>query len=239
MYAKFAATMLICVFLTACSDPKDAKLPTDISKWSDDAHLAESVKKLTDDDKKLFLGYAARRALASTFGGSQAVTDTTVGDALKTQKAWLDEKAAEEVKQKALAEQVKQQQLQSLKEMNATLTASLIELKLNPKDYANKRYSDYFSIRVAFKNNTAEALSGVKVTVVLKDIFGDVIKRINLSDDNQFDPGQNYIYSGTMDYNQFQASDQKLASANFAKIQFEWEPDTYVFASGKKQVMPH
>jgi hypothetical protein len=239
MYAKLATTILVCVLLSACSDPKDAKLPADISKWSDDAHLAESVKKLTDDDKKLFLGYAARRALASAFGGSQAVTDTTVGDALKTQKAWLDEKAAEEVKQKALAEQVKQQQLQSLKEMNATLTASLIELKLNPKDYANKRYSDYFSISVAFKNNTAEALSGVKGTVVLKDIFGDVIKRISLSDDNQIDPGQDYIYSGTMDYNQFQAADKKLASANFSKLQFEWEPDTYVFVSGKKQVMPH
>lgn len=239
MYAKLATTILVCAFLSACSDPKDTKLPADISKWSDDAQLAESVKKLPEEEKKLFLGYAARRAIASAFGGSQAVSDTTVGDALKTQKAWLDEKAAEEVKQKALAEQVKQQQLQSLKEMNATLTASLIELKLNPKDYANKQYSDYFSISVAFKNNTTEALSGVKGTVVLKDIFGDVIKRISLSDDNQIDPGQNYIYSGTMDYNQFQASDKKLASANFSKMQFEWEPDTYVFASGKKQVMPH
>lgn len=239
MYAKFATTIFVCVLLAACSDPKDAKLPADISKWSDDTHLAESVKKLADEDKKLFLGYAARRAIASTFGGSQAVADTTVGEALKTQKAWLDEKAVEEVKQKALAEQVKQQQLQSLKEMNATLTASLIELKLNPKDYANKQYSDYFSISVAFKNNTAEALSGVKGTVVLKDIFGDVIKRITLSDDTQIDPGQNYIYSGTMDYNQFQAADKKLASANFSKLQFEWEPDTYVFVSGKKQVMPH
>ncbi|VVO75066.1 hypothetical protein [Pseudomonas fluorescens] len=239
MYAKLAATILVCALLSACSDPKDAKLPADISKWSDDAQLAESVKKLPEEEKKLFLGYATRRAIASAFGGSQAVTDTTVGEALKTQKAWLDEKAAEEVKQKALAEQVKQQQLQSLKEMNATLTASLIELELSPKDYAQKRYSDYFSIRVAFKNNTTDALSGIKGTVVLKDIFGDVIKRITLSDDSQIDPGQNYIYNGTMDYNQFQASDKKLASANFAKMQFEWEPDTYVFASGKKQVMPH
>jgi hypothetical protein len=239
MYRKIAFVLSVCLFLTACSDPKDAKLPADISKWSDDASFVDAVKKLSDSDKKLFIGYSTRRALASAFGSKQSVSDITVGDALKTQQAWLDEKAAEEVKQKALAEQVKQQQVESLKEMNATLTASLIELKLNPKDYANKRYSDYFSIRVAFKNNSTEALSGVKGTVVLRDMFGDVIKRIGLTDDNQIDPGMNYVYAGTMDFNQFQSEDKKLAAADAAKLQFEWVPDTYVFVSGKKQVMPN
>lgn len=37
----------------------------------------------------------------------------------------------------------------------------------------------------------AEALSGIKGTVILKDMFGEVIKRVRLSDDTQIDAGQN------------------------------------------------
>jgi len=238
MNRRLTALILSCVLLSACSDPKQASLPADISKWSEDKSLMEAVKKLDDADKKLFTGYAARRAVASVFGGAKSVSDVTLGDALKTQQAWVDEKAAEGVRQKALAEQVKKEQLQALKEMDVTLTASLLELKLNPKDYANKQYSEYFSIRVAFKNNAADALEGVKGTVVLRDIFGEVIKRIRLSDDTHISAGQSYVYIGTMRYNQFEDSDKKLASVNVEKIKFDWEPDTYIFASGKKQVMP-
>lgn len=238
MNFKIAAIVFAGVLLSGCSDPKEARLPADVTKWTDDTSLIDAVKKLDDSEKKLFIGYTTRRALASAFGGAQTVSDITVGDALKAQQAWLDEKAAEEVRQKALAEQVKAQQLESLKEMNGTLTASLLELKLKPKDYENKQYSEYFSIRVAFKNNAAEALSGVKGTVVLRDMFGDVIKRIGLTNDTQINPGASYVYNGTMDYNQFKAEDNKLASADSSKLQFEWEPGTYVFVSGKKQVMP-
>jgi hypothetical protein len=161
-----------------------------------------------------------------------------LGDALKTQQAWVEAKAAEAEKQKALAEQVKQQQLVALKEMNGTLTASLLQLKLNPIDYKNKQYSEYFSIEIALHNNTDVPLAGVKGTVVLTDMFGEVIKRIGLTNDDQIDPGKTYIYSGTMDYNQFQAADKKLAAADTAKMKFDWEPDTYIFTNGKKQSMP-
>lgn len=239
MYTKVAAILLAGLLIAGCTDPKEVKLPADISKWSEDQNLKDAVAKLSDDEKKLFVGYAARLAMASAFGGNKNLTDATVSDALKSQQAWLDEKAAEQERQRVLAEQVKQQQLTALKEMNATLTASLVELKLNPKNYDRRQYSDYFTISVAFKNNTADALSGIKGTVVLKDMFGDVIKRIGLTDDMQIDAGQNYIYEGTIKYNQFESSDTKLASANTAKLQFEWEPDTYIFVNGKKQVMPN
>lgn len=238
MNGKVIATLLACLLLAACSDPKQAKLPADISKWSEDKGLMEAVSKLEESDRKLFGGYAARQVMASTFGGNKVVSDSTLGDALKTQQAWLEAKAAEAEKQKALAEQVKQQQLVALKEMNGTLTASLLELKLNPVDYKNKQYSEYFTIEIALHNNTDEALAGVKGTVVLSDMFGEVIKRIGLTNDSQIDPGKTYIYSGTMDYNQFQAADKKLAAADTAKMKFDWEPDTYIFISGKKQSMP-
>ncbi|MGG7557797.1 hypothetical protein [Pseudomonas sp. ES3] len=239
MNGKAIVTLLACLMLAACSDPKQTKLPAEISKWSEDKGLMEAVGKLDESDRKLFGGYAARQAVASAFGGSKVVADATLGDALKTQQAWIEAKAAEAEKQKALAEQVKQQQLVALKEMNGTLTASLLELKLNPADYKNKKYSEYFSIEIAMHNNTDTALAGVKGTVVLTDMFGEVIKKIGLSNDSQIDPGKTFIYSGTMDYNQFQAADKKLAAADKTKMKFDWEPGTYIFTNGKKQIMPN
>lgn len=238
MNGKAIVTLLACLLLAACSDPRQTKLPADISKWSEDKSLMEAVSKLDESERKLFGGYAARQVLTSAFGGNKVVSDSTLGDALKTQQAWVEAKAVEAAKQQALAEQVKQQQLVALKEMNGTLTASLLELKLNPVDYKNKQYSEYFSIKIALHNNTTEALSGVKGTVVFNDMFGEEIKRIGLTNDSQIDAGQTYIYSGTMDFNQFQAADKKLAAADTAKMKFDWEPDTYIFISGKKQTMP-
>ncbi|AIR87763.1 hypothetical protein [Pseudomonas cremoricolorata] len=239
MRAKVAAILMVGLLIAGCSDPKQAKLPANMAEWSEDQGLKDALSKLSDGEKKLFIGYATRLALASAFGGNKAVSEMTIDDALKSQQAWLDEKAAEQEKQRLLTEQVEQQQLAALKEMNATLTVSLVELKLNPKDYEQRKYSDYFTISLAFKNNTSEALAGVKGTVVLKDMFGDIIKRIRLADDVQIDAGQNYLYQGTMDFNQFKDSDTKLASSNAAKLQFEWEPDTYIFVNGKKQIMPN
>ena len=65
MNLKIAAILLSGFLLTACSDPKEARLPADVTKWTDDSSLVDAVKKLDDSEKKLFIGYTTRCALAS------------------------------------------------------------------------------------------------------------------------------------------------------------------------------
>lgn len=238
MSNKSIAVMLVCLLLTACSDPKEQKIPTDINSWGSDKELQTAVSKLSDNDKKLFTGYIVRTAMASAFGGKGVEPNTTIRDAINIQQTWTTEQAVEKEKQRLLAEETQKKRLSSLKEMNSSLTASLIKLTYNEKDYKAKQYSDYFSIEVAFKNNTTDDISAIKGFVILKDVFGEPIKRIGLSNDTEIKAGETYIYQGTIDYNQFQEQDKKLASADPNKLQFEWEPGTYIFINGKKQTMP-
>ena len=51
---------------------------------------------------------------------------------------------------------------------------------------------------------------GVRGTVVFKDVFGEIIKQINLSNDADIPAGQTVIYNGSFDYNQFMNEDTKL-----------------------------
>ncbi|WP_447835303.1 hypothetical protein [Aeromonas salmonicida] len=219
-------------------DPKATVLPSDISTWKADPKLEGSVKKLGEEDKRLLLAYSMRAGMGQAFGGEGIPQGTTIGSAIETQKAWEEAQRQAKAQQEALAAEVKQKQLESLKEMNSALTTSLMELNFVPSDFDAQRISDIFEIQVAFKNNTSEKMIGVRGTVVFKDVFGETITRINLSNDGDIPAGQTVIYNGSFDYNQFRDQDVKLRNTDRSKLTFEWEPDVYLFEGGKKLTMP-
>jgi len=220
-------------------DPKTTVLPSDISTWKADTKLEGAVKKLGEEDKRLLVAYSMRAGVGQAFGGEGIPQGTTIGSAIETQKAWEEAQRQAKVQQEALAAEVKKKQLESLKEMNTALTTSLMELKFVPSDFQAQRISDLFEIQIAFKNNTTEKMIGVRGTVVFKDVFGETITRINLSNDGDIPAGQTVIYNGSFDYNQFRDQDVKLRNTDRSKLTFEWEPDVYLFDGGKKLTMPN
>ncbi|WP_318432314.1 hypothetical protein [Photobacterium leiognathi] len=224
--------------ITACTDPKDTVLPSDISTWESNKNLKNSVQKLTDEEKKLLAAYAMRAGLSTAFGGKGINEGTTIGEAINIQSQWLQEQQAQKAKQEALAAELQKKQLEKLKEMNSFLTVSLNSLGFQPSNAQKGQYQDYFTIELGFKNNTDKNISGAKGIVILKDMFGEVIKTINLSNDNNIPAKQVMTLSGTIDYNQFIDQDKKLKSTKFEKLQFEWVPDVYIFENGDKFVMP-
>ena len=229
---------LLAFTLSGCNDPKGTVVPSDINTWESNEDFKQSVQKLTESDQKLLAAYAMRAGLASAFGGQGIENGTTIGQAIDIQQQWVQEQQAQEAKQAALAAQLQEQQLKALKEMNGYLTVSLNNLEFLPSNIQAGRYLDYFTIEVGFKNNTDENISGAKGVIVLKDMFDEVIKSINLSNDDSIPANQTATLSGTIDYNQFMDEDVKLRSTNIDKLQFEWVPDVYIFENGKKVAMP-
>ncbi len=122
--------------------------------------------------------------------------------------------------------------------MNSALTTSLLKFAYVPADINSQQYSDFFEVQIAFKNNTQDKIIGVRGVVVFKDVFGETIKSINLSNDGDIQAGDTVIYNGTMDYNQFMDADKKLRNTDKSKLIFEWIPDIYLFDGGKKLEMP-
>lgn len=240
MKKNIVLAVILSSALTGCwqSDPKRTVLSSDISTWKADSSLEAAVNKLNDEDKRLLSAYAVRATMGQAFGGAGIPQGSTIGSAIEAQKAWEEAQRQAKAQQDALAAEVQKKQLESLKEMNSALTTSLLKFAYVPADISKQQYSDSFEVQIAFKNNTQDKVIGVRGVVVFKDVFGETIKRINLSNDRDIQAGATVIYDGTMDYNQFMDEDIKLRNTDKSKLIFEWIPDIYLFDGGKKLEMP-
>lgn len=220
------------------SDPKETAIPKKIDNWEKDEKLKTAVEKLTQEEQELFAAYAIRVAMSEAFGGEGVASKTTIGEAIAAERAWQKEQAREEAKRKELARKLEEARLAALKELNNALTVSVLSLKFRDSDYNSGRYSEDFVINIGFENHSTKDLIGVKGVVVFKDIFGDVIKRVGLSNDDDIGAGKTHKWVGTLDYNQFMDKDNKLRTTPFEKLKIEWEPEVYLFSDGSELRMP-
>jgi len=237
---RLVVLILVAVACFACDthDPKSVAVPPSLESWQSDEDLKEASAELTDEDKRLFGAYAIRSAMASAFGSSGIPAGTTIGSAIEVQRRWEAEQKAEKARQALLKRELESSRLAHLREMNDALTVSLLKLGFRDSDPRAGRYSDQFLIEIGFENRTDQELIGAKGVVVLKDVFGDTIKRINLSNDTSIQYGETHVWSGTMDYNQFRSEDKKLRTTPSDKLNFEWEPVAYLFEDGTRLEMP-
>lgn len=88
------------LFLVACGDPHDTKVPTDISKWS--STVKPALQKLTPDEQVLFTQYVRRHTIAAAEGGligdkaDPIPEGMTIGKAIEEQRNYI---AREQVKE--------------------------------------------------------------------------------------------------------------------------------------------
>jgi len=69
-------------------------------------------------------------------------------------------------------------------------------------------------------------------------MFGDTIKRLNLSHDEAVPALKTVTWDGSMDFNQFMDHDVKLRDVDESKIKLVFEPETILFDDGSKLELP-
>ncbi|MBA2935305.1 hypothetical protein HZF05_14550 [Sphingomonas sp. CGMCC 1.13654] len=237
---RIAVVALLVLSLTAgCSRPKSTVIPSDPQKWD---QLADSVKKLSDDDRKEFTAYMMRVSMASAFSGNKAIAvppGTTIGDAISDQKKWEADQQAEEAKANILKAKVAAERSAAMKKLSDTATVALADLTVLPKNYDAGRFSDRLSFIYAVDNHTGKAISGIKGTVVFKDQFGADIERMGLSMDEDIAPNSSRAITGYgKDINQFEDNDTKLAVTPLSKMHVTFEPQMINFADGTSLTAP-
>jgi hypothetical protein len=214
-------------------DPKSTVVSSDPSKW--ESELAPAIKKLPDDEKRLVGAYLVRRRMAEAFGvkdfGKEGMT---VGQMIEAERAFEKEQANKESEAKALKEKVTAEKEAVQRQINDILTVALISKSFRKADYKSGSYSDEITMELAFANKGTKDIAGVKGTTVFKDMFGDVIKQINLSYDDGIPAGKNVSWLGSLHYNQFESSDTKLRNTDMTKLSFSFIPDTVVFKDGTR-----
>lgn len=220
----------LAVVLAACGKPTDTVVPADESKWEKD--LKPSVQKLSEEDRKFFAGYVARKKLSLVFGGGGIPEGVTIGKAIEEQKAWISEQQAKEAEELALKAKVEAERAAAVKAMRTSVTMVLQGWKVVAADFRNNRFDNTFLVDVAIQNKSDRAMKGVKGAIALKDTFGAPIQTIHFQAEEDIGPGATFVWSGSKKLNQFMDEDKRLMNLQDGKFTSEVVPTAIVFADG-------
>lgn len=226
---------VISLFLVGCSNPKSAQIPTDPEKWEE---LKPQIEKLNEEDKKLLTQYLMRKGMGAAFGGDGIEAGTTVGEAIKEQQKWLEDKDAKEKAQAELKAKIEAENAAVKKQMDGILTAAIV----SKSGHARYEYIDKITdigFQLAFENHSDKDIAGFKGIISFKDMFGDTIKNLTLSYDDGVKAKSTAKYEGSTDYNEFMAEDTKLLNTDLDKIKFEFQPSVIMFTDGTKIELKH
>ncbi len=229
---KSLAVVAITLLVAACSKPQDTIIPSEMSKW--DSELAPQVKKLSEEDQKLAIGYITRAKLGEVFGGKGVAFGTTLGDAINQQKAWVAEQAEAEKKAAALKAEVEKAAAAHAAQVSRAVTVSLISKRELPSNYELRRYSEAQEFKIAVKNTSEKAISGVSGTLEFIDIFDKVVGTVSFKISENLAPGGGTVWTGSRDYNQFIAEHRAVWNLEEGKYKTRFVPGTIVFADGTK-----
>ncbi|HTT76983.1 MAG TPA: hypothetical protein VMF50_13525 [Candidatus Binataceae bacterium] len=221
----------------AFDNPRNVVVSTNIQNLTDDQRA--EIALLPDKDRKLLLGYLFKEQMQQTFGGTFGIPppdrgkSITVGEAIDEQQQASAEDEKKEQEANALRSNIAKQQALMNETAANILTAALIDKKLVKGDF-----SDQIDIKIGFQNKGKKDIIGIKGITIFKDIFGDVIEKVSLSEDHSIASGATYVWDGSTSYNQFDDKDIKLASTDVTKIQFEFQPQIILFKDGTKLEIP-
>jgi hypothetical protein len=119
--------------------------------------------------------------------------------------------------------------------MENVLSVVLVEKGFLPSNYRVSRYEDYLTFTFAYENKSPDDLRGFEGTMRFLDLFGDTITTFRLKVDDPLAAGARRRDSGrTIDYNQFDDEHIALRSTDLANLKVLWEPETLIFADGRR-----
>jgi hypothetical protein len=228
-----------CVLLVAlcgCSDPKSKVIPTDMAKW--DAELKPLVEKLSDEDKKLFAGYVARKKMGEVFGGGGLPEGTTVGQGIEDQKKWLGEQAAKEAEQLALKQKIERERAAITEAINAAVTVAVVGLSVRIGSFESGDYEDKQVIKLALENKSEKDIAGIKGRLKFINMFEKEVGSISFGYEDGIKAGQTASWTGERRYNKYIEEHKALANLQEGKYKAVFEPEAIVYADGKKLLMP-
>lgn len=228
---KTLTLLLISLALYGCNNPQSTVIPTDMAKLE---QIQDSVKKLSEDDRKNLMAYLMRTQMSSALGGGALEPGVTIGEALKRQKQWADDQEKQELAQVALKAKLAAEHEAAMKKLASTVTVTVLSKTLVPKNYNMRRYSDVQEIKLGIENLTEKDIAGVKGVVKFYDIFGKEAGAIGFSLDSGIKAKGTDTWEGTRDYNQFIDSHKSLAALEEGKYTTKFEPEMIVFADGTK-----
>lgn len=226
---KQCLALLLGVSLAACNAVAGEPLPKSV----DDPAMKGIVEKLSDEDKKLLLGYLMRREMAKAFGGGEGLNDgvATVGDALDAQERWVSNMSEEEQRAEELKAETEAKRKVVAEQISKSITVAFIEARFIPSDFQSGQFDDFEELTFAIQNLGSKPIKAVKGDAVFIDTFGEEFVRVPMQIEESIAPREKKTVSLGMEINKFMDEHKKIMTLDSSK-KFRFVPDQVVFEDG-------
>lgn len=242
---KTTSALLIILLLAACSNPKDIVLGPEPLKTLE--NNSEAIKKLSEDDRKLLVGYLmAQEFITSKLSGKEhtdTVVGSTIGEVLTKAVEWKkkqEERAIEEKKRQdeaaALRAKIEEERKVIAERINSLVTVVVTAKKVLPEDMYARRYEDELEIHYALENKGSKDIRLLKGLMYFYDATGDEIGWLPLTFDQKILPGK-VLKTDTgrvwriRDYGNTDI--KKIAHANFDGMTTKFKAESVAFSDGE------
>lgn len=221
--------------LAACGDPRDTVIPADLSNMG---AVTVALEKLSPEEKGLVTEYIVGHMMSSALGvtSNPGIPDgMTIRNAIAEQRQANADRAAKLLKQQELKAKLQAERSAAMESMTNAVTVTLVSKKIVERGYDEK-----IAVVFGYKNNTSKDISGVKGTIVVKDLFGDDISSFQVSNDDAIKANESSTWNGERSITfSFSNRDRKLVELSDDKYTVTWEPHIIVFADGTQMKLPN
>ncbi len=221
----------ILFLLVSCTSPADRKLTQE--------NLAELQKSnaLTGEEYQLLQAFVMRTGLSSVLSGKDSSewldSSLTIRQAIAAQRQWIIDDSIATAKAKAEAAEALRKYEQEVAQLRSIITVTPVR-----KTFAEQDYSSYIRFQMVVRNSGTKPVRAFKGYVRVTDLFGDLISRLEVKDDDGLVAGKDRVIAMLYSYNQFIDRDVTLRHTDIDKMKFEWEPEVILFADGTELIVP-
>jgi len=222
--------IMICllVFITGCGNPtKNVKI-TEKNKDTVFEQIKNS-KDLTADEVRMFMAYVLRSTITSAFSGEKKLSyeGKTIGEI-------INEELKLEKEKNKLAEEARKEDEALAKQLSSTVLVEVYKKGFIPAEYSSGSYDDYISLSLAIQNICPKEIRAFKGKLVVKDLFGTLIKNYVFDSDKKLKPNQKMRGTFYWSCNKFNDDDEKIKATSLDSLKITWQPIAIIYSDGTK-----
>lgn len=187
--------IIMALFATACSDPKDFIFSNEpLKQISDNPDI---FKRLSEDERRLLAGYLAANELSSAFGSKKQIAGLSVSDVLNDAQAWqkrIQDSAEETLNRQneanELAQKVATEQKAISEKIASMVSVAITEKKSLKRDFSKNRAHDLLVLKIVFENKQSKSIKQIKGYFNFFDPSNDFIGRLSIDINQVIKPNE-------------------------------------------------
>jgi hypothetical protein len=198
------------------SSPRSIKLDAPVAEVIE--RNAAALRKLSAEDKKLLAGFILRQAF------NPDIPADNIGEAIDNQKEFAAasiKRREQEAEEEMVIEQRREEKHQS--------HSKGIKIEVVDKYMHEGEYKTTTALKVKFTNTSGKDIRAVEYDLIIRDLFGDVVRTLNVKAPTRVPTGKALLSSYHYRYNQYIDEDMALANMKLENMKISWRIASIIY----------